>query len=126
MNVELQTSDTVAESTEKTALEILTGRKKLGKIFNKRTAGYAYLPVGSDIYEVKLMMFPRHTYFLKQNRDSIHRYTVYSKRVWENSQTKLSSPIGFGSLSRDCQNFIEIYFPLLGRVLFLDLYPKNF
>lgn len=126
MNVELETSDTVAEGTGKTALEILTGRKKLGKIFNKRTAGYAYLPVGSDVYEVKLMMFPRHTYFLKQNRDSIHRYTVYSKRVWENSQTKLSSPIGFGSLSRDCQNFIEIYFPLLGRVLFLDLYPKNF
>lgn len=126
MNVELQTNNPTAESNEKTALEIMTGRKKLGKIFNKRTAGYAYLPVGSDVYEVKLMMFPRHTYFLKQNRDSMYRYTVYSKRVLENSQTKLSSPVGFGSLSRDCQNFIEIYFPLLGRVLFLDLYPKNF
>lgn len=47
MNVELQTSDPVAENTEKTALEIMTGRKKLGKIFNKRTAGYAYLPLRS-------------------------------------------------------------------------------
>ena len=126
MNVELKTNETAQDGAERTALEILTGRKKLGKIFNKRTAGFAYLPTGSDVYEVKLLIFPRHTYFLKQNRHSDHAYTVYSKRAWENNQTRLSSPIGFGSLSRDCQNFIELYFPLLGRVLFLDLFPKNF
>ena len=124
MNAETQT--TASESQERTILEVLTGRKKLGEIFNKRTAGYAYLPVGSDIYELKLLMFPRHTYFLRRNRDSVHRYTVYAKRFLENDQTKLSNPIGFGSISRDCENFIEVYFPLLGRVLFLDLFPKNF
>ena len=126
MNVELQTIMNDSQNQERTALEILTGRKKLGEIFGKRTAGYAYLPTGSDVYEIKLLMFPRHTYFLRRNRDSMQRYTAYARRVWENNQTSLSSPIGFGSISRDCENFIEIYFPLLGRVLFLDLIPKNF
>lgn len=126
MNVEPKVTNESLQTQERTALEILTGRKRLGEIFNKRTAGYAYLPVGSDIYELKLLMFPRHTYFLRRNRDSVHRYTVFAKRVYENEQTKLSNPIGFGSISRDCENFVEIYFPLLGRVLFLDLFPKNF
>lgn len=126
MNLELQMTSPVAEEMERTALEIVTGRKAAGKIVNRRIAGYAYLPADSEVYEVKILMFPRHTYFMKKNKDSVHCYTVYSKRKWDGGQTKLSSPIGYGSIPRDCQNFIEIYFPLLGRMVFLDLFPKNF
>lgn len=109
----------------RTALEIVTGNRKHGQLIRRRIAGHAFLPVGTDIYEIKLMMFPRHTYYMRQSRDSIYRYTVYAKRFLENEQTKLLNPIGYGRLCSDLKNFVEIYFPLLGRLVFVDLIPRN-
>lgn len=110
---------------ERTVLEILTGRRREDRIFHKRLVGHAYLPVGSDLYEIKLMMLPRHTYFMRQSRDSIYRYTVFAKRFLENGDTKLTNPVGFGQISVGLKNYVEIYFPLFGRLVFLDLVPKN-
>ena len=112
-------------STERTVLELFTGRRREDHIVHKRIVGHAYMPVGSDIYEMKLMMLPRHTYFMRQSRDSIYRYTVFAKRFLENGETKLTNPVGFGQLSVDLKNYIEIYFPLFGRLVYLDLVPKN-
>lgn len=110
---------------DRTVLEIVTGRRRDDQILHKRLVGHAYLPVGADTYEIKLMMFPRHTYFMRRTRDSLYRYTVFAKRFLENGETKLTNPIGFGQLSTSLKNFVEIYFPILGRLVFLDLIPKN-
>lgn len=110
---------------DRTVLEIFTGRRREDSIIGKRIVGHAYLPVGSDIYEIKLMMFPRHTYFMRKNRESIYRYTVFAKRFLQDGETKLTNPVGFGRLSLSLKNYVEIYFPLLGRLVFLDLIPKN-
>ena len=115
----------VAAITDTTALELVTGRLRNGDLVYKRLVGHAYLPAGSDLYELKLMMLPRHTYFMKRNRDCIHRYTVYSKRFLENDQTRLLNPVGFGRMAEKITTYIEIYFPLLGRLVFLDMIPKN-
>lgn len=115
----------IASASDRTALEIVTGNRRNGQLFRRRIAGHAYLPVGSEIYEIKLMMFPRHTYYMRQSRDSIYRYTVYAKRFLENDRTKLLNPIGYGRLCVDLKNFVEIYFPLLGRLVFVDLVPRN-
>lgn len=112
-------------ASERTALEIMTGNRRNGMLVRRRIAGHAYLPVGSDIYEIKLMMFPRHTYYMRQSRDSIYRYTVFATRYLENDQTKLLNPVGYGRLCVDLKNFVEIYFPLLGRLVFVDLIPRN-
>lgn len=126
MNVETTETSQFAPAPDRTVLEIVTGRKMTGEIMNRRLAGHAYLPGGSEIYELKLMMFPRQTYFMRQNKGSLYRYTVFAKRVWENDESRLSNAVGFAELSSNCRNYIEIYFPLLGRLIFLDLIPKNY
>ncbi len=123
MNMESKASPTL--NPDRTVLEMLTGRRRGNEITSRRLVGHAYLPVGSDTYEIKLMMLPRHTYFMRQTRDSIHRYMVFAKRFMENGGTKLTNPVGFGRLDVDLKSYVQIYFPLLGRVVYLDLVPKN-
>ena len=115
----------IQSGVDRTALEIVTGRRRDDQILHKRLVGHAYLPVGADTYEIKLMMFPRHTYFMRQTRDSVYRYTVFAKRFLENNDTKLTNPVGYGRLASGLKNYVEIYFPILGRLVFLDLIPRN-
>ena len=109
----------------RTQLEITTGFKKDNELLKTRLVGHAYLPVGADTYEIKLMMLPKHTYYLHKNRDSIHLYTVFAKRVELGEEKKFLNPVGVGQLSKSLENYIELYFPLLGKVLFIDLIPRN-
>jgi hypothetical protein len=124
MNTEIKLVQNSSRDLDRTVLEIFVGRKVGEEIKNRRLVGHAYLPVGSNIYEIKLMMLPRHTYFMRQNRECNHRYTVFAKRYLENGETKLLSPVGAGRLSTT-KTLVEIYFPLLGRIVVLDLIPRN-
>jgi hypothetical protein len=108
-----------------TKLEIFSARKQENELLSKRTAGFAFLSEESDIYEIKLFMFPKHTYFLKRNYNSIDHYTVFSKRVLENNETKVLNPIGMGRLSKSVNGHIEVFFPLISAVVYIDLVPKN-
>lgn len=113
------------QNVERVLLEVSTGKVHENSLSKKHLAGHAYLPAGSNVYEIKLMMFPRHTYFMRENRKSANHYTIFSKRQTEENETRLSNPVAFGRLSMRVKNFVEIYVPLLGRVLYLDLIPKN-
>jgi hypothetical protein len=124
MNFEMKLVQDNSRDLERTVLQLFVGRKVGDEIKNRRLVGHAYLPVGSNVYEMKLMMLPRHTYFMRQNRDCNHRYTIFAKRYLEGEETKFLNPIGMGRLSSD-KTLVEIYFPLLGWIIVLDLIPKN-
>jgi len=93
---------------ETTVLEIVTARKFEGSLSNWQIAGHAFLPKDSECYELKLMMFPRHSYFMRKNKNSQCYYTVFSKRIWEDNRAKYLNPVGYGRLPRDMKTQLEV------------------
>lgn len=106
--------------------EIFAGFKKEGTIEAKLLVGAAFKDEGITHYKIILMMFPGYTYYLVKNRDSVDRYTVYSRAKNEANQTKFINPVGSAILDSKLQSYLEIKFPLLRASMFMSLYPvKN-
>lgn len=103
--------------------EIFTGFKKEGNIEAKLLVGAAFKDNGVAHYKVRLMMFPGYTYYLVKNRDSVDRYTVYSRSKNENNHLKFINPVGSAILDSKLQSYLEIKFPLLRASMFMSLYP---
>ncbi|MBI3294440.1 MAG: hypothetical protein HYZ71_06885 [Deltaproteobacteria bacterium] len=119
------TVDTSTELVPQTAFELFSGRHRAGLLRGKRLVGNAYLSAGSDCYQLKLMMLPGNTYYMKRNREGVGCFTVYAGHVPTQDRTKYLSPVGYGRMLEKTKDFVEIYFPLFGRLVFLDIFPKN-
>lgn len=105
--------------------EIFTGFKKEGVIEAKLLVGAAFKDDGLSYYKIRLMMFPGYTYYLVKNRDSVDRYTVYSRLKNENGHQKFMNPVGSAGLDSKLQSYLEIKFPLLRASMFMSLYSTK-
>lgn len=103
--------------------EIFTGFRKENNIEARLLVGAAFKEQDVHYYKIRLMMFPGYTYYLVKNRDSLERYTVYSRMKNENGFTKFLNPVGNGILDSKLQSFLEVRFPLLRASMFMSLYP---
>lgn len=111
---------------QSTRYEILIGKKQDGELQKSLISGHAFLMEGDSHYTVKLMMFPGQTYYLTKNRDSHDRYTVFSKLVQYDQESRFQNPVGSGRLSSELGSYLEIYFPVLKSQMFMCLYPKDY
>jgi hypothetical protein len=114
-------------NVRRTEHDVVTGRKIDGEIINALQAGRAYLYEGADHYVLRLNMFSDEStkFFIKKNKDSLLTYTVYSKRTRKDDSTDFERPVGGAYLNEDLKSHLEIKFPLLGRSVFMSLYPSE-
>ncbi|GEM_PF-910923 len=121
----MNSSTNVQSSPTRTVHDVVTGRKIDGVIFRPLTAGQAYLGAGTEYYVLRLTMFPRTRYFVKRNKDSMLTYTVYAKRFRDGDITQFDEPVGAAYLNPELKSHLEIKFPLLGRSVFMNLFPSE-
>lgn len=121
----MNSNNNVQSAPNRTIHDVVTGRKVDGVIFRPLNAGQAYLEAGSDYYVLRLTMFPRVRYFVKRNKDSVLAYTVYAKRFRNADVTQLDEPVGAAYLNPELKSHLEIKFPLLGRSVYMSLFPSE-
>ncbi len=102
---------------------LVVGRKHNGAIKNPYLVGKAYYVEEDGYYLVRLSMFPHTTYFIKKSRRNQNGYNVFADYVREHETTRFQNPVGFGRLAADLKTHLEVRLPLLGRTVFMDLFP---
>jgi hypothetical protein len=111
--------------TQNEKYELFTGFRKESNIEAKLLVGSAFKDQGTFYYKIRLMMFPGQTYYLVKNRESVDRYTIYSRIRTEGQETRFLNPIGNGILDPKLHSFMELKFPLLKAQIYMNLYPTN-
>jgi hypothetical protein len=102
---------------------LYTGLRNGQGIDHKLLAGAVYCCPESRVYRIKLMMFPRHTYYMQKNQSVHDHYTVFAKRANDQGRNRLYAPVGSAALDTSLQSYLEIKFPLLKASVFMSLYP---
>jgi hypothetical protein len=108
--------------------EIFTGFRKENTIEAKLLVGAAFKEENLSYYKIRLMMFPGYTYYLVKNKDSVDRYTVYSKMITDaknKNQVKFLNPVGNGILDSKLCSYLELRFPMLKAYVYMSLYPQK-
>jgi hypothetical protein len=105
--------------------EIFTGFRKDTNIEAKLLVGAAFKDENTNYYKIRLMMFPGFTYYLVKNKDSVDRYTIFSRMVQEKGQTKFLNPVGSGTLDPKLLSYLELRFPMLRATLYMSLFSKK-
>lgn len=108
--------------------EIFTGFRKENTIEAKLLVGAAFKEEDLSYYKIRLMMFPGYTYYLVKNKDSVDRYTIYSKMIMDTknkNQVKFLNPVGNGILDSKLCSYLELRFPMLKAYVYMSLYPQK-
>lgn len=108
--------------------EIFTGFRKENTIEAKLLVGAAFKEENLSYYKIRLMMFPGYTYYLAKNKDSVDRYTIYSKMITDEknkNQVKFLNPVGNGILDSKLCSYLELRFPMLKAYVYMSLYPQK-
>ncbi len=110
-----------------TKYEIVIGRVTDGALVNPLLAGFAVQYEGEAHYVIRFTMFPNNPYYLSKNRDSQTHYTAFAKVVKDptTNAIRFQNPIGSGKLPPDLKSNLEIWFPLLGTSVFMNLFPRS-
>lgn len=102
---------------------LLVGRKQNGAIDRPYLVGRAYYVEGENYYLLKLAMFPERTLVLKKTGRTHASYTVFADCVEGFPTKRFREAVGFARLPPDMKTHLEIRLPLIGRTLFMDLFP---
>ncbi|MBI2712753.1 MAG: hypothetical protein HYX41_07875 [Bdellovibrio sp.] len=107
--------------------EIVLGRLLNGNIVKPLLVGFAVQFEGESHYVIRLTMFPNNPYYLCKDRDSHSHYTAFAKVVRdpESTSVRFLNPVGSGYLTPDLKSHLEIWFPLLGTSVFMNLFSKS-
>ena len=101
---------------------IVWAKNNEGKLSRQVRAGDAFLHEGDDYYVLKLAVFP-FSYFIRKNKDSEGRYTIFAKRVTHGDEVRLQDPIGRAMLLDDLKTHLQLNIPLLRLNLYMSLFP---
>lgn len=100
------------------------GREIDGQIKNPQISGYGFQNQDADYLVIKLMLFPRETYYLYRNRDNAN-YTLYSKKIENGEKVQLQDPVGYGKWMNQDKIFIVLKFADLPSSYFLSFAPDE-
>ena len=109
--------------TEKVAYDLVTGKRTDGAILYSLPAGRAIAFPGTSYYVLKLWMLYNHTYYLVKNRDDQMRYTVYAKKLEDDTGVRFQNPVGAGWISGDLTSHLEIKFRFPRQSVYMSLFP---
>jgi hypothetical protein len=106
---------------------IYTGYKRDGAIEHQLQAGEAYLIENErkSYYVVKMWAFPTNVFYLTRVKDNPHRFTVFAKKMGDETNPVFRRPVGQAYLSQDLKSFLEIQFTFPREKVFMSLYPAS-
>lgn len=107
----------------RTKHDIYVGSVVSGQLEQSFDIGYAFKYDDLDYYILKLWPLPGATYYLAKNRDG-DRYTVFAKILTDGSSVKFQNPVGYGLLSSDLKDYIEICLRFPKQRVYMSLYPS--
>lgn len=105
---------------------IYTGYREGSVIRNELQAGEAYEVEGAKpYYVVKMWAFPREVFYLASNRSEDGNFTLFAKKLGDDSDPTFRRPVGFGFISRDLKKHLEIQFTFPRQRVFMSLFPDK-
>ncbi len=102
--------------------EVITAKKVTDKLVDPTAAGYSLLIDGNQYYLLKLFLFEKY-FFIVKNQSGQQDYTVYSSKF--PNEAKFLNPVGSARLRPELKGHLEIHIPLIGPSLFMSLYPSK-
>ncbi len=90
------------------------------KMLEGKPVGYSLLIDGNQYYLMKLFLFDKY-FFIVKNRNSDSDYTIYGTKFPNESIFK--NPIGSAYLMAESNSYIEVSIPLLGSPIYMNLFP---
>ncbi|MFZ4402494.1 MAG: hypothetical protein ACOYOK_00190 [Pseudobdellovibrionaceae bacterium] len=114
-------------SNIKGRFHIYTGYRKGSVICHELQAGEAYGVEGPAklYYIVKMWAFPREVFYLTSNRSEDGNFTLFAKKLGNDSDPIFRRPVGFGFVSRDLKKHLEIQFTFPRQRVFMSLFPDK-
>ncbi len=111
----------------KARYHIYTGFREGSSIKNELQAGEAYeIENGAKPYFIlKMWSFPREVFYLSSNRGDDGNFTVFAKKVGDDSDPVFRRPVGFGFISSHLNKHLEIQFTFPRQRVFMSLFPDN-
>ena len=111
----------------KSRFHIYTGYREGSVIRNELQAGEAYEVDGTakPYYMVKMWAFPKEVFYLATNRSEDGNFTLFAKKLGEDSDPTFRRPVGFGFVSRDLKKHLEIQFTFPRQRVFMSLFPDK-
>lgn len=103
--------------------EVVTAKKISEKLIDQTSAGYSLLIEGNNYYLLKLYLFEKYFFIVKNQSQPKQEYTVYSSKY--PNQSKFLNPIGTARLRPELNDYLEIQIPLIDSSLFMSLYPSK-
>ena len=111
----------------KKRFHIYTGFRIGTDIKNQLHAGEAYEieNVTRVFYVIKMWTFPREVFYLSPNKDNSGSYTLFAKKVGDEFNPTFRRPVGFGFVSEDLKQYLEIQFTFPRQRVFMSLFPDQ-
>lgn len=106
---------------------IYTGFREGSNIKNQLHAGEAY-EIGNanrQFYVIKMWTFPREVFYLSPNKDNSGAYTLFAKKIGDEFNPTFRRPVGFGFVSDDLKQYLEIQFTFPRQRVFMSLFPDH-
>jgi hypothetical protein len=106
---------------------IFTGYREGSTIKNELQAGEAYqIQTKSRAYfVVKMWAFPRDVFYLVANRSSNSDFTLFAKKIGGEDTPTFRRPVGFGFVSNELKQHLEIQFTFPRQRVFMSLFPDQ-
>lgn len=111
----------------KSRFHIYTGFRDGDAIKNELQAGEAYEvdQVKRPFYMIKMWAFPKEVFYLSPNRNEDGNFTLFAKKIGDESDPTFRRPVGFGFISRDLKKHLEIQFTFPRQRVFMSLFPDK-
>lgn len=111
--------------TNKVKHDVFVGNQVGQKLDGAFHIGYALKYENLKYYILKLWPFPNVTYYLSVNRDSSDKFTIFTKKVENESGEHFQNPVGYAVLRGDLKEYLEVNLRLPKQKVYMSIYPSN-
>jgi hypothetical protein len=111
----------------KARFHIYTGYREGSVIKNELQAGEAYEVenTAKPYFIVKMWAFPKEIFYLAPNRNEDGNFTLFAKKIGDESNPIFRRPVGFSFISPDLKKHLEIQFTFPRQRVFMSLFPDK-
>ena len=100
---------------------LVTGeRNNSNQIKHQQNVGYTLKIEGNDYYLVKIFFFDKYFFLVKDDSNAI-TYTIYSRH--DENKNIFKHPVGRARIDKNLKSYIELYFPVLNQIFYMNLFP---
>ncbi len=100
---------------------LVSGQQESGNIVEGKRVGYTLLIDGNQYYLMKLFLFDKY-FFIVKDSESTKTYTVYGSKF--PNEPVFKNAVGSAELIEETNSHIEVSIPLLGGPFYMSLYPN--